>query len=67
MTTTVEAIYQGGVFKPVEEVILPENQRVRLQVDPVPVTDFRAWLELSGDRRCVYTVSSSDERQPRHG
>jgi predicted DNA-binding antitoxin AbrB/MazE fold protein len=25
---TVEAIYQGGVFKPVRPVDLPENQRV---------------------------------------
>jgi predicted DNA-binding antitoxin AbrB/MazE fold protein len=45
MTTTVEAIYQGGVFKPVRPVDLPENQRVRLNVDSVPATDFQAWLD----------------------
>jgi predicted DNA-binding antitoxin AbrB/MazE fold protein len=45
MATTVEAIYQGGVFKPVRPVDLPENQQVRLQVESVPVTDFRSWLE----------------------
>ena len=33
--TTVEAVYQDGVFKPVGPVTLPENQRVRLQVEPV--------------------------------
>ena len=32
MTTTVEAIYQDGVFKPVGPVDLPENQRVRVVV-----------------------------------
>jgi predicted DNA-binding antitoxin AbrB/MazE fold protein len=32
MTTTVEAVYQGGVFKPVRPVDLPENQRVTVVV-----------------------------------
>ena len=43
--TQVEAIYQNGVFKPVGEVTLPENQRVRLEVRPIVTTDFHAWLE----------------------
>jgi predicted DNA-binding antitoxin AbrB/MazE fold protein len=29
---TVEAIYQGGVFKPLRELQLPENERVILTV-----------------------------------
>lgn len=41
----IEAIYQGGVFKPLGEVSLPENQRVRLQFQPVEEKDVRAWLE----------------------
>jgi predicted DNA-binding antitoxin AbrB/MazE fold protein len=45
MTTTVEAVYQGGVFKPVGPVDLPENQRVRLSVEAAPATDFQAWLD----------------------
>jgi predicted DNA-binding antitoxin AbrB/MazE fold protein len=32
MTLTVEAVYQGGVFKPVRPVDLPENQRVTVLV-----------------------------------
>jgi predicted DNA-binding antitoxin AbrB/MazE fold protein len=28
----IEAIYQGGVFRPLREVHLPENQRVLLNV-----------------------------------
>jgi predicted DNA-binding antitoxin AbrB/MazE fold protein len=39
---TVEAIYAGGVFKPIDPVPLPENQRVRLTVEPVDTT---GWLE----------------------
>jgi predicted DNA-binding antitoxin AbrB/MazE fold protein len=33
MTTTVEAIYQDGVFRPVGTVDLPENQRVEIVVE----------------------------------
>jgi predicted DNA-binding antitoxin AbrB/MazE fold protein len=39
---TVEAIYSGGVFKPVDPVSIPENQRVRLTIEPY---DPAGWLE----------------------
>jgi predicted DNA-binding antitoxin AbrB/MazE fold protein len=29
---TIEAIYEHGVFRPVEPVTLPENSRVQLQI-----------------------------------
>jgi len=45
VSTTVEAVYQGGVFKPLRPVDLPENQRVRLNVDSMPAADFQAWLD----------------------
>jgi predicted DNA-binding antitoxin AbrB/MazE fold protein len=32
--TTIEAIYQGGVFKPLGEVSIAENQRVKIIVEP---------------------------------
>jgi len=31
----IDAIYQNGVFKPLQDVGLSENQRVRLSVQPV--------------------------------
>jgi predicted DNA-binding antitoxin AbrB/MazE fold protein len=43
----VEAIYHNGVFQPVQEVKLPENQRVRLSIEPVADDDIakaRQWL-----------------------
>jgi predicted DNA-binding antitoxin AbrB/MazE fold protein len=40
----VEAIYQGGVFKPLTDVVLPENQRVSLQFEPVRGGDWETWL-----------------------
>ena len=42
--TQVDAVYQNGVFKPLQDVGLPENQRVRLSVQPVEEGDVRAWL-----------------------
>lgn len=45
--TTVEAVYQDGVFKPTGAVDLPDNQRVRLQVEPVEAGEVESpdWLE----------------------
>lgn len=40
----VEAIYQDGVFKPLSQVVLPENERVRLEIRSVERADVRAWL-----------------------
>lgn len=40
----IEAIFQGGVFKPVGEVHLPENQRVILDVRTPGTGDVAGWL-----------------------
>ncbi len=42
--TYVEAIYENGVFRPLQDVGLPENQRVRLSIQPLEPADVRAWL-----------------------
>jgi predicted DNA-binding antitoxin AbrB/MazE fold protein len=41
----VEAIYQHGVFRPLEKIGLAENQRVRLHVEPVSPSNAQAWLD----------------------
>jgi predicted DNA-binding antitoxin AbrB/MazE fold protein len=40
----IEAIYQGGVFKPLGAVPFAENQRVTLTVQPVEQEDVNTWL-----------------------
>ena len=40
-----EAIYQHGVFRPLEPIFLEENQRVTLNVEPIQKEDALAWLE----------------------
>ncbi len=42
--STIEAVYQHGVFKPLGHVSLAENQRVRLYVEPAEAADWRTWL-----------------------
>jgi predicted DNA-binding antitoxin AbrB/MazE fold protein len=32
MTKTIIAIYEGGIFKPLEETHLPDHQRVKLKI-----------------------------------
>jgi predicted DNA-binding antitoxin AbrB/MazE fold protein len=44
--TQIEAIYQGGVFKPLGSVALAENQRVRLNFQPVMGDQVGKWLEV---------------------
>ncbi len=40
----IEAVYQGGVFKPLSAVSLPENQHVRLSIEAIERSDIVAWL-----------------------
>ena len=42
---TVEAIYASGVFKPLGQVALDENQRVRLTIEVVPPGLTTEWLD----------------------
>jgi predicted DNA-binding antitoxin AbrB/MazE fold protein len=45
--TTIEAVYQNGVFKPLAPVKLVENERVRLvveQEDSAAAAEVQAWL-----------------------
>jgi len=43
--STVEAIFEAGVFRPLSAVGLRENQRVRLTVEPVEPAAVAAWLD----------------------
>jgi predicted DNA-binding antitoxin AbrB/MazE fold protein len=47
---TIEAIFEGGVFRPVSPVGLPEKSRVQLQiVDGTPIVD-------DDDMEAIYEV-----------
>src|SRR5207244_582481 len=49
--THIEAVYEGGVFRPVEAVQLPEKQRVRLSIQPIAAEDPQSWWQRVRKRR----------------
>ena len=52
----VDAIFQDGVFKPLREVVLPANQRVRLDIHPVEIGDAQEWIERVRRRRTKFAA-----------
>ncbi len=51
MTTAVEAIYEDGLLRPLQPLLLPEHARVRLSVETLPDDPERAaWLAQSERR-----------------
>jgi predicted DNA-binding antitoxin AbrB/MazE fold protein len=50
----VEAIYSSGVFKPLGQVSLAENQRVRLIIEPAGLSPSSEWLDAAQEfQRCL--------------
>lgn len=43
--SVIDAVYQDGVFKPMGTVGLRENQRVRLQVEPLDRMATQGWID----------------------
>lgn len=72
MTTTVHAIFENGVFRPVEPVFLPERTSVELDVrtpgeqPPVPesLAEVYAILGERYDSGCPDTAARHNEHQP---
>jgi predicted DNA-binding antitoxin AbrB/MazE fold protein len=50
MERVLEAIYESGVFRPLESVDLPEHQQVILSIHPLSVehadTELEAWQQV---------------------
>jgi predicted DNA-binding antitoxin AbrB/MazE fold protein len=55
---TVDAVFENGVFRPVEHPNLAEGQRVRLIVESVPKASPADVLQLA--RRVYEGLSASD-------
>jgi predicted DNA-binding antitoxin AbrB/MazE fold protein len=65
---TIEAIYEGGVFRPTEPVVLPEKCRVRFEprvVNGEPSDDMDAIYEIL-DRRHSTGVTDLAARHNEH-
>lgn len=60
MDEPIEAIYEGGVFKPLEAVALPEGQKVSLTVEPVRLTPSEARAQLREWQKVYEGLSELD-------
>jgi predicted DNA-binding antitoxin AbrB/MazE fold protein len=40
----IEAVFQNGVFRPLGDVAMTENQRVHLNFEPVEAQEARSWM-----------------------
>jgi predicted DNA-binding antitoxin AbrB/MazE fold protein len=40
MTKTIEVVYEGGVFKPLEKVELKEGEQLKVEIKKLPETLF---------------------------
>lgn len=49
--TAIEAVYLNGVFKPLGDVKLLDNSRVRLQVQPIPNAELLKWWQEVSELR----------------
>jgi predicted DNA-binding antitoxin AbrB/MazE fold protein len=53
-TTTIDAVYSGGVLRPLGEVKLEENEHVRLTISPAPKPlppEVAEWLARTAAHR----------------
>ena len=66
---TIEAIFDGGVFRPVNPVVLPDKCRVHLQIvngaSTAPDDDMEAIYEIL-DRRYSSGFTDTAERHNEH-
>lgn len=47
----IEAVFEHGVFRPLEPIALPENQRVQLEFEVIKPNDMLVWLEQARQNR----------------
>lgn len=63
MRITVEAIYEGGVLKPVQPLPLEEHEKVQVVIEPARTWTERTagMLPWTGDPEILRRVAEDDE------
>jgi len=72
MSRTIHAVFENGVFRPVEEVDLPEHEEVEITIhEDIPADaiarvaeDSRALEFLSEPREDIYSISDGEPVGP---
>lgn len=61
MSITIEAVYEGGIFRPVHRVELPEHEQVQLTVDAPDVVERRRRRRLILDPEVARAIAEDPE------
>jgi len=61
MSRTIEAIYEDGVFKPVEKIDLKEHQRIEIFIKEKESVAKRSQGILKGDPKVIEEIALSPE------
>jgi predicted DNA-binding antitoxin AbrB/MazE fold protein len=68
MPLIVEAVYEGGVLRPVQPLALQEHQRVRITVHPATDADWVAetagMIRWTGDHETLRHLAEDVELDP---
>jgi predicted DNA-binding antitoxin AbrB/MazE fold protein len=59
MTKQVEAVYENGVFRPLEPVVLEERQRVTVLITDGPMASGRSYLDVQFMEAIRHEVEAS--------
>ena len=55
MTKPFEAVYEGGVLRPLQSLALDEHQRVTVMLQPAPASSGEeSWLDIECMQLCAH-------------
>ena len=61
MEKTIDAIYEGGVIKPLEKLPLPESQKIRITIETAESIVASTKAIIQADPDVVRQVAVSDD------
>jgi predicted DNA-binding antitoxin AbrB/MazE fold protein len=69
MSITVEAIYEGGVLKPVKPLPLRDQEKVRVTIEPegTLAEQTAGMLPWTGDAKALETFAIDPDFDPQEG
>jgi predicted DNA-binding antitoxin AbrB/MazE fold protein len=62
VTTAIDAVYEGGLLRPLQPLSLPEHAQVRISVETLPIDAERTeWLNQSERRLLEVWDNDADD------
>jgi len=61
MTKTIDAVYENGVIKPLEKLLLPESQKIKVTIETTESLAASTKAIIAADPDVVRQVAEGDE------